>query len=124
MNDLSAPSAVQERFHVVHETRYGYRSPVTLSQQYLHMTPRDFLYQRNESHEIWLDPAEDSGIDGTDFFGNKTRIITIIAAHQTLTVHAESTVALAQRLGMNGLAATPPCERLRDNLQLGANPAL
>ena len=124
MNNLLAPNAVQARFHVVHETRYGYRSPVTLSQQYLHMTPRDFLYQRTESHEVWLDPAEGSGIDGTDFFGNKTRNITLTAPHQTLTVHAESTVALAQRPDTDGFATTPPWESLRDKLQHGADAGL
>jgi len=124
MNDLLAPNAVQARFHVVHETRYGYRNPVTLSQQYLHMTPRDFLYQRTESHEVWLNPAEDSSIDGTDFFGNKTRSITLTAPHQTLTVHAESTVALAQRPGTDGFAATPLWESLRDKLQHGADAGL
>jgi len=124
MNNLPMPGAMQASFHVVHEIRCGYRSPVALSQQYMHMTPRDFLYQRTESHEVLLDPAEGRDINGTDFFGNKTRNITLPAPHQNLTVHAESIVAPAQRPGMNGFATTPPRESLRDNLQHGADAGL
>ena len=124
MNNLPAPSAVQARFHVMHETRYGYRNPVTLSQLCLHMTPRNFLYQQTESHEVWLDPVQNRSIGGIDYFGNKTGNITITVPHQTLAVHAESTVALAQRPGKNGFAATSSWESLRDQLQQGADAAL
>ncbi|WBS04216.1 hypothetical protein OU994_08015 [Pseudoduganella sp. SL102] len=38
---------------------------MTLSQQYLHLTPRSFAYQQTESHQIWLDRAVDDARDGT-----------------------------------------------------------
>ena len=42
MNDLPATAPI-ERYRVVHQTDYSYQSMVTLSQQYLHLTPRPDL---------------------------------------------------------------------------------
>ena len=124
MSDLPVQTAVRARFHVVHETRYGYRSPVTLSQQYLHMTPRSFSYQQTESHGIRLSPMESSSIDGIDYFGNTTRKITITVPHRLLTVHAESTVALSPRHVTARISGTSSWESLRDTLHQGADAAL
>ena len=124
MTHLLLSAAVRARYHVVHETEVTYRSPVTLSQQYLHMTPRSFACQQIESHETWVTPLENDGIDGTDYFGNKTRQITITAPHQSLLVHAESTVALMQRLDLDGIKGTSSWESLRDRLQQGMDAAM
>ena len=56
MSDPTPAADVCARYRVVHETRYRYQSMVSLSQQYLHMTPRSFAFQETESHLIWLDP--------------------------------------------------------------------
>ena len=40
------------RYHVVHETIYRYDSPVSLSRQLLHLTPRDCPWQRCLAHQI------------------------------------------------------------------------
>lgn len=124
MNPLPVSAAVRARYHVIHETEVSYRSPVMLSQQYLHMTPRSFACQQVESHETWVTPIEDDGVDGMDYFGNKTRQITITAPHQSLLVHAESTVALMQRLDLDGIKGTPSWESLRDRLQQGMDAAM
>ena len=124
MTPLPASAVVRARYHVVHETRYAYRSPVTLSQQYLHMTPRSFAYQHIESHEVWVNPLENDGIDGVDYFGNKTRQLAITAQHQTLLVHAESSVALMQRHGLAAIRGTATWESLRDRLHLGMDVAM
>ncbi|MEO8013233.1 MAG: transglutaminase family protein [Polaromonas sp.] len=119
MIPLSVSTAVRARYHVVHETQVTYGSPVTLSQQYLHMTPRSFAYQQIESHALWVTPTENDGVDGMDYFGDKTRQITITAPHQSLLVHAESTVALMQRPDLDRLKASASWESLRDRLQQG-----
>ena len=108
----SAPACA--RYRVVHETRYKYQSAVTLSQQYLHMTPRSFRYQQTESHQIWLDPVANEGNDGVDYFGNHTRHVAITVPHQSLLVHAESTVALSARPSLAQPAGTAPWESIRD----------
>ena len=69
MNDSSASLAPCARYRIVHETHYTYQSVVTLSQQYLHMTPRSFTHQKTESHQIVIDPVEEEGVDGIDYFG-------------------------------------------------------
>jgi transglutaminase-like putative cysteine protease len=111
------------RYHVVHETSYGYQSTVTLSQQYLHMTPRSFAYQQIESHQTWSDPVEDNIVQGTDYFGNSTRHIAITSPHNTLLVHAESTVILNARYDLEQIKETLPWETLRDAIQQDLQPA-
>lgn len=123
MSDLSTNVVLCGRYRVVHETRYSYQSMVTLSQQYVHMTPRSFPYQQTESHQIWVDPVEEEGVDGMDYFGNSTRHIAITAPHQTLLVHAESTVALTARYDLEQIKGTLPWETLRDTIQQDRHPA-
>ncbi|MGV8897967.1 MAG: transglutaminase family protein [Burkholderiaceae bacterium] len=117
MSDLSSSFVPCARYRVVHETRYTYQSMVTLSQQYLHMTPRCFSYQQTESHQIWLDPSVEDGADGTDYFGNSTRHIALTVPHKTLLVHAESIVVLANRHTLAQIAGTLPWENLRTLMQ-------
>jgi transglutaminase-like putative cysteine protease len=123
MSTLSMNTAPCVRYRVVHETRYNYQSTVTLSQQYLHMTPRSFASQQTESHQIWVDPAEEEGVEGMDYFGNSTRHIAITAPHKTLLVHAESTVVLTPRCDLEQIKGTLPWETLRDAIQRGRQPA-
>lgn len=113
----AARAATTPRYRVLHETRYAYTSPVTLSQQYLHMTPRAFPYQSTEAHRIRVEPAEVDGSDGVDYFGNATRHFTITEPHQALLVQAESTVALAARPGLERIKGTPSWEGLREQLR-------
>jgi hypothetical protein len=111
---IDQPANVCARYRVVHETRYKYQSAVTLSQQFLHMTPRSFPYQHTESHQIWTDPVANDSHDGVDYFGNSTRHLAITVPHDSLLVHAESTVALNARLGLAQIEGTLPWESTRD----------
>ena len=45
------------KYSVLHETVYNYESPVVLSQQLLHLTPRVLDFQRLERHRIDIQPA-------------------------------------------------------------------
>jgi transglutaminase-like putative cysteine protease len=123
MSDSSPKTVSNARYRVVHQTRYTYQSLVTLSQQYLHLSPRSFQYQQTESRQIRVNPAEDDGVDGTDYFGNDIRHITITAPHKKLLIHAESTVALAPRYALGHIERTLPWESLRDLMQQARNPA-
>jgi transglutaminase-like putative cysteine protease len=109
--DVLAP--VCARYRVVHQTRYLYQSKVTLSQQYLHLTPRWFDYQETEAHLIRLDPDSSELAQGVDFFGNSTRHVALTVPHDRLLVHAESTVLLRQRPGLEVLARSPAWESVR-----------
>jgi hypothetical protein len=72
------------RYLVVHQTRYTYQSAVSLSQQYLHMTPRSFDHQHTESHQIVTEPPAEDSSDGPDYFGNLTRHFSIATPHSAL----------------------------------------
>ena len=124
MNDLSAHALPCGRYRVVHETRYSYQSTVTLSQQYVHLTPRSFAHQQTESHQIWVDPVAEEGVEGLDYFGNSTQHLAITAPHQTLLVKAESTVALTARHDLAQIKGTLPWEILRETLQQDQQPAM
>jgi transglutaminase-like putative cysteine protease len=116
---MSSPAAngrVCARYRVVHETRYTYQSTVSLSQQYLHMTPRSFAYQTTQSHLIWLDPAVSDGKAGVDYFGNAIRHVALVQPHDSLLVHAESTVALHARPARARTVGSLPWESVRDML--------
>jgi transglutaminase-like putative cysteine protease len=114
MNDPAANGGVCARYRVVHETRYTYQSAVSLSQQYLHLSPRPFAYQETESHVIWFDPVISDASDGVDYFGNRTWHVAITQPHDSLLVHAESTVALRPRPTLAQIAGTLPWESVRD----------
>jgi len=122
-----AGGSVCARYRVVHETRYHYHSTVTLSQHYLHMTPRSFGCQQTESHAIWLDPAANEVTDGVDFFGNLTRHAAFTVPHDHLLVHAESTVVLRTRPGLAQAVQAPgmpPWESVRDMVAQGKEATL
>ncbi|MGS0740871.1 transglutaminase family protein [Glaciimonas sp. GG7] len=117
---LNAPCA---RYRVVHETHYTYQSTVTLSQQYLHLSPRAFLYQESQYHHISITPTEEDGADGTDYFGNITRHIAITVPHKTLLVHAESIVLLTPRLTLVQIEGSCRWETVRDSIGQDRTPA-
>lgn len=107
-------------YHVVHETLYGYESPVVLSQQLLHLTPRVLDFQVLGEHRVTIrpEPAEASTRD--DYFGNPVTQVMLAAPHLSLAVRAESTVTVNGRAAP---AATGAWESVRDGLQ-GAAGAL
>ena len=116
-------TAVTARYRVLHETRYKYQSKVTLSQQYLHLTPRIFDYQDTEAHRIQIEPAINEGFEAIDYFGNHSRHVALTLPHDHLLVHAESTVALRARPGLAQIAGSPPWEGVRDTMATDKRPA-
>jgi hypothetical protein len=94
------------RYHVVHETSYSYESPVSLSRQLLHLTPRDCAWQRCLAHQITVEP------EGTqrrrerlqDCFGNPVRELAIEFPHDSLSVRAESTIDVLPHLPADTVA--------------------
>jgi len=128
------------RYHVVHETSYSYDSPVSLSRQLLHLTPRDCPWQRCLAHQITVDPEPSTARDRLDCFGNPVRELAIEFPHDQLIVRAESTIDVFPHLPAGAeaaltsaasatqpsgyLYASPAWERVRDALAYGAQPVL
>ena len=123
MTELPTPAVACARYRVIHETHYEYESSVTLSQQFLHVTPRDFAHQTTSSHHIVVEPQEEDGVTGTDFFGNCTRHVAITTPHKRLVVRAQSTVALTARPGLAQIKGSLPWEQLRARMLLDRSAA-
>jgi len=109
------------KYDVLHETIYGYESPVVLSQQLLHLTPRELEFQQLVSHSIEVEPAPTETGTREDYFGNPITQITLAAPHARLTVRAHTSVEITPR------AAPPPAgpwEKARDRLRPGGGTPL
>ena len=109
------------KFRVLHETRYRYDSPVALSQQLLHLSPRPVAFQECTAHRIVVDPVPAETLAREDYFGNPVTQITLAASHQALAVRAESEVTVLPR---SAPAATPAWEAVRDSLRAAPTPEL
>ena len=115
---MSRPSI---RYHVVHETIYRYESPVSLSRQHLHLTPRDCPWQHCIKHEIGIDPEPTLMLSRFDHFGNPVRQFAIEASHKQLIVRAESLIDVLPRWS-GALPDSPPWEAVQKALAYKAHP--
>jgi len=85
------------RLHVLHETHYSYSSPVLLSQQLLHLAPRELPWQGCRMHRLSIEPRPGEFAESGDFFGNRAARLLISVPHQDLLVHAASTLDVSPR---------------------------
>jgi len=85
------------RLHILHETYYRYSAPVALSQQLLHLTPRQLPWQSCHWHRVEVEPKAGEFRRREDYFGNHTVNLLLAAPHESLTVRAESEVTVAPR---------------------------
>jgi transglutaminase-like putative cysteine protease len=85
------------RLQVEHETHYQYASPVLLSHQLLHLSPRALAWQDCHAHCLSIDPAPGERAERKDYFGNPATQILIAAPHPELRVLARTTVSVAPR---------------------------
>jgi transglutaminase-like putative cysteine protease len=113
------------RYQVIHETVYSYESPVVLSQQLLHLTPRPLPFQAIEAHRIAVEPAPGETVARADYFGNPVTQIVLAVPHSSLAVRAESQVTVQPRAQERGLREPgAPWELLRDRLRAAGSEAL
>ena len=105
------------RYQVTHETIYRYESPVVLSQQMLHLTPRALEYQAVGKHRISIEPAPAETGSRNDYFGNPVTQIVLSSPHASLRVLAESLVSVDERAYAGG---AEPWEAVRDRLRAPA----
>jgi len=103
------------RYHVVHETRYEYGSPVSLSQQQLHLSPRVLAWQQIEEQRVDIDPVPSWRRDGQDPFGNPVTWIAFHSPHEHLILRSAMSIAVTPHLPKN-IALSPPWESVRDLL--------
>ena len=103
------------RYHVLHETRYDYGSPVSLSQQQLHLSPRILAWQQVEEQCVDIEPTPSWRRDGLDAFGNPVTWVAFHAPHDSLLIRSVMTIAVEPHLP-GDLKKSPPWEVVRDRL--------
>ena len=111
-------------YHVAHETRYRYASPVSLSRQHLHLTPRDCDWQSCLAQRISIAPEPTQTVTRLDHYGNPVVQFAIEAAHECLLVRAQSAVEVRTRRPATeaALDASPAWEDVAAALAFGARP--
>jgi len=109
----------QVRYRIQHDTHYRYEAPVSLSQQLLHLLPRDCAWQRCLSRQLAILPQPTQRQDGWDAFGNPLTRLSFERPHDELYVGTELEVEVDSRAGLR-LADSPPWERVRDGLRYPA----
>lgn len=76
------------RYHILHETHYSYDSLVSLSQQMLHLQPRDCDWQQCLNFSLSFDPDPSWRQLGEDAFGNPVEWLAFYQPHLHLRVCA------------------------------------
>ena len=109
------------KYKVLHETVYGYESPVVLSQQLLHLTPRAVDFQKLAQHRIAIEPTPAETSAREDAFGNPVTRILLAAPHSRLSVSAESQLEVTPRTAPEG---GDTWEEVRDRLRRGGGALL
>lgn len=95
------------KLSVVHETHYRYSSPVPLSHQLLHLTPRNLPWQSCEAHRLAVEPKPAELEERDDYFGNRTARVLLATPHDGLLVRAESEVTVLPRAQASPLELAP-----------------
>jgi len=109
---------------VTHETRYRYSSPVVLSQQLLHLSPRALPWQRCEQHEINVEPTASEITQREDYYGNRTASLVIAVPHEALIVRAASSITVEPRARAALAAPKASWEAVRARLNVLDAPPL
>lgn len=90
-----APAAI--RYHVLHETRYAYSAPVSISRHVLHLSPRTCAWQEVHETAINILPPPSRSARGEDPFGNPELRIALVAPHKELQVVSQLGISVSPR---------------------------
>jgi transglutaminase-like putative cysteine protease len=85
------------RYHIRHETQYGYSADVVHSHQLLHLVPRPASYQQCIEHTLEVVPGLHERRDQVDVFGNPMTSIELEHPHRRLEVVADMEVEVFTR---------------------------
>ncbi|MEM7568621.1 MAG: transglutaminase family protein [Pseudomonadota bacterium] len=108
--------ASARRYNVRHKTLYTYSLPVSLSQHFLHLTPRDTPCQQVEKVHLATDPAPATWREATDYFGNQTILASLDEEHVKTSITADS-VIIVTAPSLPDPASTTPWESVCDDLK-------
>jgi transglutaminase-like putative cysteine protease len=103
------------RYQVFHDTHYRYSAPVSLSQQLVHLWPRDCPWQLCSGQQLLINPEPTLRQDITDVFGNPLTRLAFERPHDELQVNARLQVEVLPH-GPVDLAASPAWEQVPASL--------
>ncbi|MHC1481571.1 transglutaminase family protein [Frateuria aurantia] len=110
-----------KRYEVTHDTIYHYDAPVALSQQQLHLTPRELPRQQVLQHRLEISPAPSQRLERLDAFGNPLTLLEFNEPHDSLGVRSHMVVEVQS---MPWPASSPPWEKVSSLLQFRPGVAL
>jgi transglutaminase-like putative cysteine protease len=99
-------------YAVTHRTSYFYRSPVSVSQHFLHLAPREVARQKVLEFALEITPKPATTAEHVDYYGNVSTLIEIDAPHESLEIVARSRIGVAAPV-LPQPSATPPWEEAR-----------
>ena len=114
----SAPAS--HRYRVEHRTHYDYPQPVSISQQMLHLQPRELPWQRVEHWNLLCEPVPTRERREVDAFGNPVTRLKFRQPHRILSITTQLQVEVAPRPTTSGTGASPSWQALRDSLRFRA----
>ncbi|MEQ8746283.1 transglutaminase family protein [Pyruvatibacter sp.] len=102
---------ITKRYRISHSTTFTYSSPVTVSQQIVHLMPRETQTQTCLQFSMSVAPQAVHNEVGEDFFGNPVRYLTLTDDHTLLLILAVSEVEVRTR-DLPDPASTMPWEQV------------
>jgi len=101
------------QLHVVHETRYRYTPAVENAHHMVYLKPASNSTQTLLRYALRVDPAPVQIRDAVDVHGNARSNFSLQAAHEHLTVVAESVVSTTAAKPLLAAGASTPWEQVR-----------
>lgn len=109
----TTPAAIA-RYEVHHDSVYDYALPVSLSQQLLHLAPREVDRQQTLSWQLMCAPQPTRQQSALDAFGNPVMRLEFDRPHRQLSVRTRMQVAITPRTRALDANDSPPWEQARD----------
>lgn len=106
--------------HIVHETRYRYTPAVENAHHMVYLKPASSRAQTLLHHTLRVNPAPAQVADAVDVYGNARSYFSLQAAHEHLSVVAESVVSTTAASPLLEAGASTPWERVRDRFRYRA----
>jgi len=105
-------------YRILHETRYTYAAPVSVSRHVLHLLPRACDWQRVQEAKLDITPVPARRVDGSDPFGNPETRIAFSAPHDVLAVTSRVRLSVSPRPRPCGGGRGPAWEAVQASLRL------
>ena len=125
---LEAPERAPRVLEVVHDSGYGYSTPVAHAHHAAHLQPLDDEAQQLLAFELSIEPPPARCRAEVDAFGNSRHRFEFFAPHQVLRVRSTSRVRVAPRFNALKPEASLGWEKVRERLRYmargGFEPAL